>query len=148
MPARKRGRRRIDSTEVRAAPGEPHPGGQLYLVGPASEVAPGQSRKFILPIGGVDEECFIINCRGRLHAYVNRCRHIPIAMDWVDNQFFSEDRRYLICQTHGAYYDPDSGECIAGPPGTGGKLLFRVPLEIRGRMVYARPPSDPIEPGI
>ena len=38
-----------------------------------------------------------------------------MAMDWIDNQFFAEQGRYLLCQTHNAYYEPVSGECIAGP---------------------------------
>ena len=52
-------------------------------------------------------------------------------MDWVDNQFFAEEGRYLMCQTHNAYYEPGSGECIAGPASACGKLLYRVPLEIK-----------------
>ena len=71
--------------------------------------------KFLLPIRGADEECFVINFDGEFHAYVNRCRHVPMPMDWVDNQFFAEEGRYLMCQTHNAYYEPGSGECIAGP---------------------------------
>jgi nitrite reductase/ring-hydroxylating ferredoxin subunit len=119
-----------------------------YLVGRSDEIAPGESRKFLLPIDGVDEECFLINFRGQLHAYVNRCRHIPIPMDWVDNQFFEEGGRYLMCQTHGALYEPASGECLAGPAGACGKYLFRVPLDVERGMVYARPPEQPIEPGL
>src|SRR6516225_2097722 len=92
-----------------------------YKVALTSDLQPGESRKFLLPIRGADEECFLINYEGQFHAYVNRCRHIPIAMDWVDNQFFAEQCRYLVCQTHNAYYQPDSGECIAGPAGTCGK---------------------------
>jgi nitrite reductase/ring-hydroxylating ferredoxin subunit len=101
--------------------------------------------KFLMPIQGVDEECFVINYQGQFHAYVNRCRHVPMAMDWVDNQFFAEQGSYLMCQTHNAYYDPDSGECIAGPPGTCGKFLYRVPLEIVEGVIYAHPPERKFE---
>ena len=118
-----------------------------YRVARADEIAPGQSRKFILPIEGVDEECFVINFGGEFHAYVDRCRHIPIAMDWVDNHFFEEGGRYLMCQTHGALYQPATGECLAGPVGACGKFLFRVPLEVERGLIYARPPEQPIEPG-
>jgi len=41
-----------------------------------------------------------------------------------DNQFFAEDGRYLMCQTHNAYYEPASGECIAGPPTACGKFFI------------------------
>ena len=139
MPARTRKRSpsaRKDSTAIR------------YRVARTEEVAPGQSRKFMLPIQGVEEECFLINFRGEFHAYVNRCRHIPIPMDWVDNHFFAEGGRYLMCQTHGALYQPESGECLAGPAGACGKFLFRVPLEVERGVIYARPPEQSIEAGL
>jgi nitrite reductase/ring-hydroxylating ferredoxin subunit len=125
--------------------GEPAAKGVRYLVGRATDVKRGESMKFLMPVRGVDEECFVINFRGHLHAYVNRCRHVPMAMDWVDNQFFAEEGRYLMCQTHNAYYEPSSGECIAGPPDTCGKTLYRVPLEIEDGNIYARPPQEEFE---
>jgi len=113
----------------------------LYRVCPATAVKPGKSRKFLLPIRGLDEECFVINFRGQFYAYVNQCRHIPMAMDWIDNQFFAEDGRYLMCPTHSAYYEPATGECIAGPRGACGKYLYRVPLTIQRGVIYATPPD-------
>jgi nitrite reductase/ring-hydroxylating ferredoxin subunit len=118
-----------------------------YRVGRTADLAPGQSIKFMLPIRGVDEECFVINYHGHFHAYVNRCRHVPMAMDWVDNEFFAEQGRYLMCQTHNAYYDPASGECVAGPPSTCGKFLYRVPLEILNGSIYALPPEQEFDAG-
>jgi nitrite reductase/ring-hydroxylating ferredoxin subunit len=113
-----------------------------YRVAETDAIAPGESLKFMLPIRGADEECFVINFEGRFHAYVNRCRHVPMAMDWVDNQFFAEDCNYLMCQTHNAYYEPESGECIAGPPTACGKYLYRVPLEIEAKTIYATAPAE------
>jgi nitrite reductase/ring-hydroxylating ferredoxin subunit len=116
-----------------------------YRVALAAELRPGESRKFLLPIRDADEECFVINYEDQFHAYVNRCRHVPMPMDWVDNEFFAEHGRYLMCQTHNAYYQPDTGECIAGPPGTCGKLLYRVPLEVVEGIIYAMPPETDFE---
>src|SRR5271167_558637 len=113
-----------------------------YKVARTDALAPGESLKFLLPIRGADEECFVINFNGELHAYVNRCRHVPMPMDWVDNQFFAEEGRYLMCQTHNAYYEPGSGECIAGPASACGKFLYRVPLEIKDDVIFARPPRE------
>ncbi len=99
----------------------------------------------MLPIRGIDEECFVINYEGQLYAYVNRCRHVPMGMDWVDNQFFAEHGRYLMCQTHNAYYEPNTGECIAGPSSTCGKFLYRVPLAIERGIIYAEEPDYEFE---
>ena len=116
-----------------------------YQIARVDSLATGESLKFMLPIRGADEECFLINFAGEFHAYVNRCRHVPMAMDWVDNQFFAEEGRYLMCQTHNAYYEPASGECIAGPQTACGKFLYRVPTEIEDGMIYARPPQEEFE---
>jgi nitrite reductase/ring-hydroxylating ferredoxin subunit len=63
-----------------------------------------------------------------------------MTLDWVENRFFDEERRYILCSTHGALFEPDSGECAAGPPF--GKRLIRVPLELRGGEIYASVPND------
>jgi nitrite reductase/ring-hydroxylating ferredoxin subunit len=116
-----------------------------YRIARVDSLALGESLKFMMPIRGADEECFLINFGGEFHAYVNRCRHVPMAMDWVDNQFFAEDGRYLMCQTHNAYYEPASGECIAGPPTACGKYLYRVMTEVEDGVIYARPPQEEFE---
>jgi nitrite reductase/ring-hydroxylating ferredoxin subunit len=109
------------------------------VVARVGEVAPGRTKKFVFQCGAEEVEGFILNHEGRLHAYVNRCRHVAMGLDWVENQFFTEDGCYVQCATHGAYYLPDTGECIAGPPC--GKSLFRIPLQIEGDEVVADPPS-------
>ncbi len=116
-----------------------------YRVCRTSDLKPGQSIKFLLPIRGADEECFVVDFGGEIHAYVNRCRHVPMPMDWVDNQFVAEEGRYLMCQTHNAYYEPSTGECIAGPPSACGKYLYRVPLKVVKGIVYAFPPEQEFE---
>lgn len=64
---------------------------------------------------GKAEPAFIIRFRGKAHAYLNRCAHKQVELDWLDNQFFDAEQRYLICATHGARYEPASGVCVVGP---------------------------------
>lgn len=104
------------------------------------EVEPGTTKKFRLAVEGREEECFVVNYKGELYAWVNRCLHVPMTMDWVENRFFTEDQRYLQCATHGAWYEPDTGECVVGPPC--GKYLIRIPLEIEGDEVIASSPNS------
>ncbi|MBU6283008.1 Rieske 2Fe-2S domain-containing protein, partial [bacterium] len=105
--------------------GAPGAGAGLRILA-AGELADGDSAKFVLPCDGREIECFVVRFRGGLHAFVNECRHVPMTMDWVENQFFTNEGDYLLCPTHGAMYVPDTGECVAGP--ACGKSLFRVPL--------------------
>ncbi len=104
------------------------------------EVPLGQTKKFFLQVDGREVECFVVNYGGELFAYVNRCRHVPMTMDWVENQFLTEDGRYILCATHGAAFEPNTGECVFGPPC--GKFLDRVPLIIEADRVIAHRPIE------
>jgi nitrite reductase/ring-hydroxylating ferredoxin subunit len=105
----------------------------------ASELAPGKTKKFLLECDGREIEGFVLNVGGALHAYVNRCRHVPMGLDWVENQFFTEDGQFIQCATHGAYYVPETGECVAGPPC--GKSLVRVPIQVDGDVILGDCPG-------
>jgi nitrite reductase/ring-hydroxylating ferredoxin subunit len=109
------------------------------IVARLEELADGTTKKFRIRCDGRELEAFLVGFEGRVFAYLNRCCHVPMSLDWVDNQFFSEDRRYLVCATHGATYEPSTGECVWGP--CYGAFLERVPLEIRGNRVFAFCPS-------
>ena len=54
---------------------------------------------------------------------------------------FSEDRRYLMCYTHGALYEAATGFCIAGP--CKGESLYRLPVQVdRGDILVGCPEGD------
>lgn len=118
------------------APGSVHGGTPVLRAG---ELADGASRKFVLEHDGRKIDCFVVRFRGMLHAYVNECRHIAMTLDWVENQFFTEEGDLLLCPTHGALYLPDTGECIAGPPC--GKSLRVVRLVEASGWIWALPPE-------
>jgi nitrite reductase/ring-hydroxylating ferredoxin subunit len=110
------------------------------LVASVGEINHGHSKKFTLRRGQRDLEALIVNYEGNHFAYMNRCPHTGITLDWVNNQFFSSDNRYLMCATHGAVFEPPSGECVWGP--CFGLSLQTVPLEFEGNEIYARLPGS------
>jgi nitrite reductase/ring-hydroxylating ferredoxin subunit len=65
--------------------------------------------------GGQACRAFAIRYQGRVHAYLNRCAHVAMEMDWQPNHFFDDTGQWLLCGTHGAVYRPDTGECAGGP---------------------------------
>jgi nitrite reductase/ring-hydroxylating ferredoxin subunit len=80
-----------------------------------ADLVPGQTAKFRLACGARTVEGFIVNHGGRYAAYVNVCAHAGTPLDLWPNEFYTEDSRWLICATHGAIYDPESGLCVEGP---------------------------------
>jgi nitrite reductase/ring-hydroxylating ferredoxin subunit len=64
---------------------------------------------------------FFVRYDGKPHGYLNRCAHVPMELDWAEGQFFESSGLYLMCATHGAIYEPDTGRCVGGPC-RGGRL--------------------------
>lgn len=58
---------------------------------------------------------FVINYDYQYFAYLNKCGHIAVQLDYMPGEFFSDDGQSLICATHGAEYAPDTGACQGGP---------------------------------
>ena len=58
---------------------------------------------------------FIIRFNNQPYAYLNRCGHIAVRLDYMPGEFFSDDGQTLMCSTHGAEYAPDTGACLGGP---------------------------------
>ena len=58
---------------------------------------------------------FAVRFQGEVHAYLNRCSHVAMEMDFQPNRFFDTTGQWLICATHGALYAPDTGRCMNGP---------------------------------
>lgn len=111
------------------------------VVAKAADIGERQTVKFRFREKGIEKEGFVIGHRGRLFAYRNECRHIPMTMDWVENRFLSRDRCHIQCATHGARYEIDTGLCVEGPPA--GEHLRKLTVEIReGDVVVTLPEEE------
>ena len=104
------GKKRL--TEIKA----PQAKAGARLICASGELAEaGDGVRFELEWEGETTPAFAIRHGGRVHAYVNRCAHIAMELDWKQGKFFDTDGEYLICSTHGALYAPESGACRGGP---------------------------------
>lgn len=83
---------------------------------------------------------FALRFDGEAVAYLNRCLHVPMEMDWQPGEFLDSRKEYILCATHGAAYAPASGRCAGGPCGRG--TLTRIALEERDGQVYWYPSRD------
>ena len=74
----------------------------------------GPGLRFTVTRRGNEEAAFAVRFRGRVHAFLNRCGHVPVELDWQHGEFFDISGLYLICATHGALYAPETGRCLGG----------------------------------
>jgi nitrite reductase/ring-hydroxylating ferredoxin subunit len=89
---------------------------------------------------GQPVRAFVLRFEGRLVAYLNRCLHVPTEMDWQPGRFLDSDKRFILCSTHGAAYEPVGGRCVGGPCGRG--RLTAVEVVERDGLVYWYPSRD------
>lgn len=75
----------------------------------------GQAYVFDVLEYGKPQRAFALRIDGRVVAYLNRCAHVPVEMDWQPGQFLDADRAFIVCSIHGAIYDPTQGRCLGGP---------------------------------
>jgi len=94
----------------------------------------GAGYRFEVRRGGETLPAFAIRFHGVVRAYINECRHQSTELDWNPGEFFDAERVYLVCATHGALYQPDTGLCIEGP--CRGARLGTVAVRERNGAIY------------
>jgi len=98
------------------------------LICPSADLADGgDGFRFEIEVEGEPQPAFAVRYAGRVYAYLNRCAHMPMELDWKPGKFFDVWGLHLICSTHGATYAPDTGRCVRGPCFEEG--LVPVPVE-------------------
>ena len=120
----------------------PIPGPQP-LCAAADLVERGQATVFDVLLWGQPARAFAMRFDGALVAYINRCVHVPVEMDWQPGEFLDQDKRWIVCSIHGASYEPADGRCVGGPCGRG-KLMPITIAELDGQACWY--PSADIRP--
>ncbi len=119
------------------------------LIGDVAAIKKAKSGKFMFKLPAdkssgakpgsgseLQEEGFAVYHKGKFYAYANRCKHVPLPLDFGDNDFFTDDKKFLICKNHGALYLPDTGECVAGP--CSGAFLDPLPTTVKAGKLYCQ----------
>ncbi len=96
----------------------------------------GDGVRFEVERGGERMSAFAIRYEGVAHAYLNRCAHVGVELDWQPGKFFDSEGLVLICSSHGAYYGASTGTCLGGPCNGGG--LEKLTVEERDGAVHLK----------
>lgn len=84
----------------------------MYKICMTEDVPEREARSFELSDG---ENIFVTQRDGAFYAYKNICPHLQVELEFLENQFLDQDREHIECSTHGALFNVETGECIAGP---------------------------------
>lgn len=103
------------------------------------ELADPGCREFRIGEGDWPFRGFVVRRGDAVYAYRNVCAHAGHPLNWQPDSFLTADRNQIICASHGAIYEIENGECVAGP--CPGKRLEPVEVEVRDGAVIVRGPD-------
>ena len=106
------------------------------LCNAADLVEGGLAISFDVLYAGQTCRAFGVRFDGQPQAYLNRCSHVAMELDWQPNRVFDDSGQWLLCASHGAAYHPGTGECAAGPCRGG---LVKIILSVHDGVVFWHP---------
>ena len=101
-----------------------------------SAIAPGNAKEFSLNIDHNSVDIFILHSSQFFFAYLNKCPHTGVTLNWQPDQFFDIDNRFIQCSTHGALFQINDGYCVRGP--CVGAKLQSLPLKIDANEIFVQ----------
>ncbi len=84
-------------------------------------------------------EIFIVLDGEHVYGYRDRCPHRGTPLAWKPDDYLDARGQHLICATHGALFEIDTGRCIAGP--CAGAALEPVAVKVIGETVMVELPA-------
>lgn len=110
-----------------------------WLVANLTELKDPGAREFRTGDGDWPFRGFVVRWQGEVFAYANSCAHLGHPLNLSPDGFFSSDGTLLLCSSHGALFEPDTGLCIGGP--CAGASLRALPCRVTEQEVYVTAPD-------
>lgn len=66
-------------------------------------------------LDGAPESLILLRRGDAVRAWLNVCPHAGRRLDWAPGKFLLSKSGQLVCAAHGASFELDAGECVAGP---------------------------------
>ena len=79
------------------------------------DIADGEGKGFEIEHDGKVLDIFVVRRGDAVVGYRNECPHVISPLNWADGSFMTLDRKYILCDTHGAEFRFEDGYCISGP---------------------------------
>jgi len=90
-----------------------------YAICAVSDIPNRRARGFELVriVDGAEKPwpIFVVRWDRQVFAYVNRCPHNNVNLDWETNQFLEPGTKTIVCGKHGSLFELATGKCIDGP---------------------------------
>jgi len=98
------------------------------------------SKEFRIGDGDWPFKGFVVRLGDKVFAYQNYCMHVGHPLNWQPDRFLTKDSQQIICASHGAVYEIETGVCVSGP--CPGAKLRAVDVEVRDGVVVVTGPTQ------
>ena len=115
-------------------------GEQQIAVGRLDELEDPGCREFSIGDGDWPLHGFVVRKGDAVYAYQNFCVHVGHPLNWSPDRFLTKDKTALICASHGATYEIETGYCFAGAGN--GRTLRSVDVAVRDGVIYVTGPTS------
>lgn len=88
---------------------------EAYSLCPLEFIPANAARGFIVETPSGSRRIFAVRRGEKIYAYLNRCPHTGITLDWMPGEFLDITGTLIQCATHGALFRIEDGLCIRGP---------------------------------
>ena len=95
-----------------------------------SDIPEGGSKGFELESVEGTTEYFVVRKGSKVYAYENSCPHTSAPLDWIKDRFIDKDSGHILCATHGALFNIETGLCMVGP--CVGDSLIPIDVKVEG----------------
>jgi len=106
------------------------------------DIDDGEARGFELGEGAARQAIFVVRHGDEVFGYVNSCPHLGTPLEFLPDDFMSEDGRHIVCATHGALFQVDDGYCVAGPCAGDSLRAVQVRVDANRRVVLIEESGD------
>ena len=107
------------------------------------DLAERPCRGFLVGEGPWPLSGFLVRKGDRVRGYLNRCPHARHPLNLKPNAFLTPDHSLIVCSSHGALFDMDSGYCVDGP--CAGQSLTPIAVEVVAGHVLLGAGVDPAD---
>ncbi len=97
-------------------------------------------REFRLGSGDWPLKGFLVRVGEEVHAYVNRCAHQSLPLNYLPDRFLTHDGSMILCTAHGAIFEKSTGYCVSGP--CAGRSLVRIAVRVVDEFVLLEDSVD------
>jgi nitrite reductase/ring-hydroxylating ferredoxin subunit len=114
------------------------------VICPLHDLADPGAKGFTMGEGEWPLRGFVVRRGDSVHAYVNHCPHAGFPLNWQPDHFLVPGAPLILCVMHGALFEMQTGQCVAGP--CAGNSLQSLPVHVRDGYVLlddAVPLVDP-----